>query len=303
MNSSWSLTDMPDQTGRIALVTGANAGLGFEIASALANAGATVLMACRNVEKGEAARAQIVAKNPRAAVEVMKLDLAVLSSVRAAAQAFLQSGRPLHLLINNAGLMAVDRSKTVDGFETQLGVNHLGHFVLTAELIDVLLRTPGSRIINMSSMGHRMGKMHFEDLMFEKKYDRWKPYFQSKLANLLFTAELHRRLQATGGHTTRVLSAHPGASRTDLGTEGKGLTNRLLSVVMLLGQSVKKGAEPALRAATDPEAQSGQFYGPHKRSRGHAVVETPSEQAQNQADAQRLWAESERLTRQSWLAL
>ncbi len=301
MSAKWTTKDMGDQKGRVALVTGANSGLGFVVANELARAGATVLLGCRNRGKASEAAERIVAGGISGSVEVLPLDLSDLSSVAQAAHTFRDSKRPLHLLINNAGLMAIDESKTVDGFEMQFGVNHLGHFALTADLLPVLTNTSGSRVVNMSSMGHRAGSMHFDDLMFTKKYDRWRPYFQSKLANLLFTLELDRRLQL---HKcpTMALTAHPGASRTDLGTEGKGLTNTLMrSIVPLTTQSAEIGAQPALRAATDPTAKGGEFYGPRFVGMGHAVKETPSGKARNAADAKRLWTMSEELTNRKML--
>lgn len=296
MSRRWTTGDIGNQHGRVAIVTGANSGLGFVIAQELTHAGATVLLGCRNQQKADAAAAQIVAGGVAGAVEVLPLDLADLSTVATAAATFRKTGRPLHMLINNAGLMAVDRSRTADGFETQFGVNHLGHFALTADLLPELIGTPGSRIVNMASMGHRAGRMHFGDLMFERRYDRWRPYFQSKLANLLFTLELQRRL-ASHGHSTIALAAHPGGSRTDLGTEGRGLTNTMMrSIVPLVTQSAEVGAQPALRAATDPTATGGEFYGPRWIGVGHAVRETPSRRARRAADAARLWEASEILT-------
>jgi protochlorophyllide reductase len=301
MAKRWAKADMGDQSGRVALVTGANSGLGFEIADALAGAGATVVLACRNTAKAEAARHQITGAHSSAAVEILPLDLADLSSVTQAAKSFRASGRPLHLLINNAGVMALDQSTTADGFEMQFGVNHLGHFALTADLMSTLQATPGARVVTMASMGHRMGRMHFEDVMFERRYNRWKPYFQSKLANILFTLELDRRLRAAQLDIA-ALVAHPGGSRTDLGTEGKGLTNKLMAaVVPLVTQSASRGAEPALRAATDPGATGGQFYGPNRMAMGHAVLETPSRRARNERDAARLWSISQELTGRSLL--
>jgi protochlorophyllide reductase len=301
MSTKWRPADMGDQSGKVALVTGANSGLGLVIATELAKAGATVLLGCRNAQKAAAAVQQITAVGVRNPVELLPMDLSDLSSVTRAAQTFVASGRPLHLLINNAGLMAVDQSKTVDGFEMQFGVNHLGHFALTADLLPTLLATPGARIVSMSSMGHRMGSMHFDDIMFDKKYNRWKPYFQSKLANLLFTAELHRRLQSQG-HSLMALTSHPGGSRTDLGTEGKGFSNNLMrTFVPVMTQSAEIGAQPALRAATDTTAISGQFYGPRWVGVGHAVVETPSRAARNAEDAKRLWTLSEELTGRTFL--
>lgn len=296
MTRSWTTADIGDQVGRIALVTGANSGLGLEIARELSRAGATVILACRNVVKAERAADDIRSSGCLGPVEVLPLDLADLQSVRKAAEAFRATNRSLHLLINNAGLMAVDQSKTVDGFETQFGVNHLGHFVLTNALLPVLNQTSGARVVTMSSMGHRMGRMAFDDLMHDRRYDRWTPYFQSKLANLLFTAELHRRLTAAEAPTI-ALTAHPGASNTDLGMEGGGITNKTMKIVPYVAQSAAQGAEPALRAATDPSVKGGEFYGPRWIVRGRAVVEKPSKRARNADDAKRLWAESERLTR------
>lgn len=297
----WSTADIPSQTGRVALVTGANAGLGYVIAEELARAGATVLLGCRNKTKASAAAERIRKSGATGPVEVLDLDLADLGSVARAAQHVRASSRPLHLLINNAGLMALDRSTTVDGFETQFGVNHLGHFALTAELLPVLIATDGARVVTMSSMGHRAGKMRFDDLMHDRRYDRWRPYLQSKLANLLFTAELHRRL-ALAGHKTLALAAHPGGSSTELGKEGRGISNRLMSaVVPLMTQSATVGAQPALRAATDPIARGGEFYGPRWIGVGHAVLETPSARARSAADALRLWDVSQQLTGHNFL--
>jgi protochlorophyllide reductase len=211
---SWTV---PDQTGRTAVVTGGNAGLGHQVALALARAGASVVLACRSTSRGERAAAEIRSEAAGAEVSVGQLDLADLGSVTAFATQTLTQHDRLDLLLNNAGLMAVDRSRTVDGFETQLGVNHLGHFALTNQLLPLLGQTPGSRVVSMSSLGHRAGRMRFEDLMGERRYGRWSAYFQSKLANLLFTAALQRRLAADGS-TTAALTAHPGLSGTDLGS-------------------------------------------------------------------------------------
>jgi len=294
--SRWRTSQIPDQTGRTALVTGANSGLGLEIATELARAGATVLLGCRDVGKARAAAESIRAAGVPGSVEIVQMDLADLSSVSAAAASIVASGRPLHLLVNNAGLMAIDESRTADGFEMQFGVNHLGHFALTAELLPLLQASGPSRVVTMASMGHRAGKMHFDDVMFTRGYDRWRPYFQSKLANILFTRELHRRLTLAGSPTLAI-AAHPGGSRTDLGFEGKGISNvAMRRIAPMVLQSAARGAEPALRAATDPDAVGGTFYGPRWITRGHAVVETPSKRARDDADAQRLWMLSEELT-------
>jgi NAD(P)-dependent dehydrogenase (short-subunit alcohol dehydrogenase family) len=293
---AWSESDIPSQDGRTALVTGSNAGLGLAIATALAAKGAKVLLACRNIEKAEAA-AKHVRSVARAPVEIVPLDLASLASVAACAKQVLDSEDRLDLLINNAGLMAVDEAKTEDGFEMQIGVNHLGHFALTQQLLPLVLATPGSRILAMSSFGHRLcRRLDPDDLNFEERgYSRWPVYFQSKLANLLFSLELQRRLQAAG-RSTIALTAHPGGSHTDLGTEGRGITNKLMAPFMHLGLPPATGALPMLRAATDPQAKGGEFYGPRLVQFGGAVKETPSRKARDVANAERLWAASERLT-------
>ena len=290
---SWTPADIPDLTGRRAVVTGANAGLGLEIVHALAARGADVVLACRNTTKADAAAEQVRARTPGAALEVRELDLADLDSVAAFADGF--DGR-LDLLVNNAGLMAVDESRTAQGFETQFGVNHLGHFALTARLMPQLLATPGSRVGSMSSMGHRAARGS-ADPTLARRYDRWQSYFQSKLANLLFTAELQRRL-AEAGASTIAVAAHPGGSNTDLGTEGSGLLNagmRLL--VPFLTQSAELGTRPMLRALTDPTVRGGEFYGPRFVVRGAAPVrETPTRAARDAEAARRLWTQSVELT-------
>ena len=283
--------------GRVALVTGANGGLGLEIAAALAAHGASVSLACRSEAKAEAAAAEIRGRGVTGPVTTLPLDLASLASVHDAVAAVRAGHDRLDLLINNAGLMAIDESRTEDGIEMQFGVNHLGHFALTLGLLGLLEATPGSRVVSMSSMGHRMGTLRLDDLQFERRgYRRWPAYFQSKLCNLLFTAELHRRLGSRPG-TTAALAAHPGVSHTDLGSEGTSFTNRVMSPsIPLLAQSPVAGALPALRAATDPGARSGEYYGPRWMVRGPAVLETPSRRARRLDDAGALWDESERLS-------
>ena len=297
MSTSWPSGYTPDVTDKVVIVTGANSGLGLEIARVLATNGARVLMACRNEEKAERAATTLRDSAPRGELDVRTLDLADLESVRALAADVLRTEGRLDLLVNNAGLMATDESRTADGFEMQLGVNHLGHFALTAKLMPLLLTTPGSRVVTMSSMGHRMGRMRFDDLMFERnRYYRWPAYFQSKLANLMFTAELQRRLAAAGASTV-ALAAHPGATSTDLGGEGTGITNRLMAPLFpIAGQPVEGGALPMLRAATDPAARGGEYYGPRWLMSGRPVPETPSRRARRPADAAKLWAASEELT-------
>ena len=227
-----------------------------------------------------------------------RLDLASLDSVAAFAEQLRTERQGLDLLVNNAGIMAVDEGRTADGFELQLGTNHLGHFALTARLLPLLLATPGSRVATMSSMGHRAGRLALDDLMGDVRgYGRWRAYFQSKLANLLFTAELDRRLRAAGAGTLAVV-AHPGGSRTELGQEGSARSNRAMSggVLPSLLQSAAAGALPMLRAVTAPDVVGGEFYGPAWLTAGHPVRETPSRRARRAEDARLLWDVSERLT-------
>ncbi|MEJ7584056.1 MAG: oxidoreductase [Acidimicrobiales bacterium] len=295
MSVRWDEKDVPPLEGKVALVTGANAGLGLEATKVLARHGAKVLLGCRNAHRTEAAADQVRAV-ATAGVEVVPIDLASLTSVAAAAALVRDRETRLDLLLNNAGLMAIDQSTTEDGFEMQLGVNHLGHFALTAGLAPLMLATPGARIVTMTSMGHRMGHLRLDDLFFEKRgYDRWRPYFQSKLANMLFTAELHRRLTGSGADTS-ALAAHPGGSHTDLGHGGGGITNKLFTPLMPLMQPAWLGALPIVRAATDPKARGVQLYGPRLVVRGYPVVETPSRRARRPDDARRVWERSEELT-------
>jgi len=278
-------------------VTGANRGLGREVTRDLARRGARVIMACRNEADGEAAAATLRAQEPdRGALEVRPLDLASLASVEAFA-AGLADERRLDLLANNAGLMAVDRGLTAEGFETHMGVNHLGHFALTARLLPLLVATDGSRIVTMSSMAARLGHVDLGDLMWERRpYDRWQAYFQSKLANLLFTLELDRRLRAAGA-TTAALAAHPGGSRTSLGRRGRSWTNRLLVPLYTpFLQPASLGALGLVRAATDPAARSGEYYGSLLQVWGPPVREKPSRQARDPQLAAGLWEQSEQLT-------
>ena len=297
----WSGDDVPDLTGRVAVVTGANRGLGREVTRYLAARGARVIMGCRDEAAGEAAAAALRGGHPDAILEVRPLDLASLASVEKFA-AGLADEPKLDLLANNAGLMAVDRGLTADGFETHMGVNHLGHFALTVRLQSLLAATPGSRVVTMSSMGARLGHVDLGDLLWERRpYDRWQAYIQSKLANLLFTFELDRRLRAASGADSgapapAALAAHPGGSRTSLGTKGRSLTNRLVPLWHPFIQSAAHGALPFVRAATDPGARSGEYYGPQLQVWGRPVRETPGRRARDPEVAAGLWQRSEDLT-------
>ncbi|MFF9760303.1 MULTISPECIES: SDR family NAD(P)-dependent oxidoreductase [Streptomyces] len=293
MSSDWTEQHIPDQHGRVAVVTGANTGLGFETARMLAARGATVVLAVRDVEKGRRAAARIAGD-----VTVQALDLASLESIRSAA-ADLRAVHPrIDLLINNAGVMHTPRRTTVDGFELQFGTNHLGHFALTGLLLDRLLPVPGSRVVTVSSTGHRIrAAIHFDDLQWERSYSRVAAYGQAKLANLMFTYELQRRLAPHG--TTIAVAAHPGVSNTEL---ARNLPAPLRAPVTwlapLLAQKPEMGALPTLRAATDPAVVGGQYYGPGNRSetRDHPKLVTSSPDSHDQAVQQRLWTVSEELT-------
>jgi NAD(P)-dependent dehydrogenase (short-subunit alcohol dehydrogenase family) len=289
----WDAGSIPSLDGRVALVTGANTGIGLQTALALSASGASVLLGCRDALRAATAAEQ-VRRVARARVEVVPLDLADLASVRAAASVIDGHGR-LDLLVNNAGLMAVDEGRTADGFEMHLGVNHLGHFALTAALAPVLLRSPGSRVVTVSSLAARGARLKRDDLLFERtRYNRWGAYAQSKLANLLFALELHRRLAAARAETAS-LAAHPGMSATELGHDGSALSRFLMRHFPLL-QPPDRGALPTLRAATDPTARGGEYYGPRWRVMGAPVTEAPRGGATDLDDARWLWERSEQLT-------
>jgi NAD(P)-dependent dehydrogenase (short-subunit alcohol dehydrogenase family) len=286
-----------DLTGRNVVVTGANSGIGFAATRQMAAAGADVVMACRNANKAEDAARRIRESGVRGRVEIESLDLGDLASVRAFASRFVDSGRSIDVLLNNAGVMALDRTLTPDGLEAQIGINHFGHFALTGLLLPALVRDGGGRVVNVSSMGHRPGRVDLDDLMYERRrYSRWGAYFQSKLANLLFTRELDRRLrQAENGVIG--LCSHPGTARTELGKSGSSTTNFVMrNFTGVLIRSSEQGAEALVRACVDPEAEGGEFFGPRWLTHGQPRLETPSRRARDDADAARLWAISEELT-------
>jgi len=290
---------MPDQTGRVAVVTGANTGIGFETAAALAARNAKVIMACRNPQKAKDAMARIRERTPGADVEFVELDLASLESVERFSDAFRAGHDRLDLLINNAGVMIPPLGHTEDGFELQFGCNHLGHFALTGRLMDLIEATPGSRVVNVSSMAHRQGKMDFDNLNAEKGYDKMPAYGQSKLANLLFTFELQRRFEATDS-SVLATAAHPGWTGTDL-QRHSGLF-RFLNT--FFAQTPPMGALPTLRAAADPEARGGDYFGPKGmyEMRGYPIKVGTTPAAQDELDAGRLWEVSEKLTGVSFLS-
>ena len=289
----WTERDIPDQKGRVAVVTGANTGLGFETARALAEHGATVVLAVRDTEKGRQAAARMSGD-----VTVQKLDLASLASIRAAAAQLHDTHPKIDLLINNAGVMYTPKQKTQDGFEMQFGTNHLGHFAFTGLVLDLLLPVPGSRVVAVSSVAHNIrAAIHFDDLQWEKSYSRVAAYGQSKLANLLFAYELQRRLASHG--TTIAVAAHPGVADTELIRNSPAVV-RLLSplIAPLTSQKADMGALPTLRAATDTAVLGGQYYGPDgfRGFRGHPHLVASSPQSHDVAIQQRLWTVSEDLT-------
>ncbi|OBF63425.1 short-chain dehydrogenase [Mycobacterium sp. 852002-50816_SCH5313054-b] len=295
--AKWTAADIPDQTGRVAVITGANTGLGYETALALADHGARVVLAVRNLEKGKDAAARITATSPHADIALQELDLTSLDSIRAAAEQLRSAHDRIDLLINNAGVMWTPKSTTKDGFELQFGTNHLGHFAFTGLLLDRLLPVAGSRVVTVSSMGHRIrADIHFDDLQWEHGYSRVGAYGQSKLANLLFTYELQRRLAPHG--TTIAAAAHPGGSRTELTRNLPSLLTRVAPLIEPLFQGADMGALPTLRAATDPGVLGGQYYGPDGfgEQRGYPKIVGSSEKSHDVATQRRLWAVSEELT-------
>ncbi|HTQ16842.1 SDR family NAD(P)-dependent oxidoreductase [Mycobacterium sp.] len=295
--AKWTTADIPDQSGRVAVITGANTGLGYETAAALAEHGAHVVLAVRNLDKGKDAAAAITAKSPGADVALQELDLTSLESVRTAADQLRADHDHIDLLINNAGVMWTPKSTTKDGFELQFGTNHLGHFAFTGLLLDRLLPVAGSRVVTVSSVGHRIrADIHFDDLQWERSYNRVAAYGQAKLANLLFTYELQRRLAPRG--TTIAAAAHPGGSRTELMRNLPSVVARASVVIEPLLQDAAMGALPTLRAATDPQVLGGQYYGPDGfgQQRGYPKVVGSSAKSHDVDVQRRLWAVSEKLT-------
>jgi NAD(P)-dependent dehydrogenase (short-subunit alcohol dehydrogenase family) len=306
--ATWTISDIPSQDGKLAVVTGATGGLGYETALGLAHAGAEVVLAGRSQEKGREAVERIVRALPAAAVRFEMLDLASLASVRAFADKMAGQRRPLDLLINNAGVMAFPtRRVTADGFEMQFGTNHLGHFALTAQLLPLLRRAESARVVNVSSLAHRGGRIDFDNLQAERRYRPWPVYQQSKLANLLFTFELQRRSDAQGWGLMSNAS-HPGYARTDLISNGpgemtgvRGLLGRLLRG---LSHSAADGALPTLFGATSRDAVPFGYYGPNGvyELSGPVAPAHVARRAKDEALARKLWEVSEKLTGVQWSA-
>jgi NAD(P)-dependent dehydrogenase (short-subunit alcohol dehydrogenase family) len=298
---AWSAADIPNQSGRIAVVTGANGGLGLEVARELARAGAHVVMAARDPRKTEAAVASILAGAPGSSLEVQPLDLASLASVRRAAASILATQPTIDVLVNNAGLMGVPEQRTEDGFEMQLGVNHLGHFAMTALLLPALLRSSDARVVTVTSWGREAGRpVDPDNPHLAGRYDPWRAYGQSKLANVHFGLELDRRFRAAG-LPARSLVVSPGFVHTDLqarsARESGGWTQRFFhATVRGLGMSPARGALPLLRAATDPNVEGGAFYAPRFVSWGSPVRRPLFRSTRNAHHMATLWRVSERET-------
>jgi len=299
----WIEQNIPGLTDKVAVITGANSGLGFEAAKVLAAKGAHVVLAVRDAAKGKQAAQEIKRAVPAAGLEVLSLDLASLTSVRRFAEAFPATHGRLDMLINNAGVMAIPRRVTTDGFEMQFGTNHLGHFALTGLLLPLILRTPSSRIVTVSSGAHMFGKINFDDLQSERSYSKFGVYGQSKLANLLFVYELQRRLQAAGCGAISV-AAHPGYASTNLQAvgpqmEGSKLGARTMSAAnRVLAQSAAMGALPEVYAATSPDVRGGDYIGPDgfMGQKGFPQKVGSNSRSYDQEVAARLWAVSEELT-------
>jgi NAD(P)-dependent dehydrogenase (short-subunit alcohol dehydrogenase family) len=299
VSEQWTAERIPAQSGRIAIVTGANSGLGLVTARELARKGARVVLACRNTAKGQAAVEEIVSAVPDAQLELEALDLGSLGSVAAFAERFRSTHEGLDLLVNNAGVMAPPRQVTADGFELQLGTNHLGHFALMGRLIGTMQGRPDARVVTLSSNAHKMGRINFDDLQCTRRYNRWRAYGQSKLADLMSALELDRRLRAAGS-TVKSIAAHPGYAATNLQSAAAPALDRLVMVFtnIVMAQSAELGALPTLYAATQPDVEGGSYIGPDGLGefRGHPRVVSPNRQARDEQVAARLWTVSEELT-------
>ena len=306
MSEKWTAENIPDLTGKVIIITGANSGIGYEAAKEFARKGAQIILASRNLDKAQSALSQIQSEIPETNAEILKLDLANLKSIHQFTEIFKTKYDRLDVLLNNAGIMMVPYGKTSDGFERQFGTNHLGHFALTGLLIDLLLKTPGARVVNISSNAHHFDEMDFSNLMYEngEGYSAQKAYGRSKLANLLFTYELQRRFNAVEVDTI-ALAAHPGISNTNLAEHiFKRWRLKILQPLMgLMLQSAAMGALPSIRAAVDSSVSGGQYFGPDgpKERSGYPVVVLSNEASHNLKDALQLWDVSENLTGVNYL--
>jgi NAD(P)-dependent dehydrogenase (short-subunit alcohol dehydrogenase family) len=301
----WTSADIDDLSGRVAVVTGANSGLGLETSAALASHGATVVMASRNADRLERATAEIRRRHPDASVEPLILDLASLASIRHAAATLLGAHARIDLLVDNAGVMAIPRTETVDGFETQFGTNHLGHFAHTGLLLPAMIGTASSRVVVVTSQARHIGRIDLDDLHGRKRYGRWTAYGQSKLANLMFALELDRRLRAAKTETIAV-AAHPGYAATNLQTGSNWFQNTYYTIGnILFAQPAAAGAWPQLYAATAPGVHGGELYGPGQAggTRGYPKLDRIEAKARDTGVARRLWEASVAATSVSYDAL
>lgn len=301
-NKNWTSNNIPELKGKTIIVTGGNSGLGFESVKAFALKGANVVLACRSMDKGEKAKALIQQAQPSGEIIVMQLDLADLKSIHSFAEVFNQRFTQLDILMNNAGIMGSKQSKTTDGFEIQLGTNHLGHYALTGLLLEKIKATPNSRVVNVSSLAHKQGVIDFNDLMYEKgrPYKTFKVYGQSKLANLLFTYELQRYFEAKEINSLAV-AAHPGGSNTRLANhlESNWLLKNVVSPIARgIMMDAAKGALSQIRASVDPQVKGGDYYGPDGFNEvyGYPVKAESTPASHNLEDARKLWEVSEKLT-------
>ncbi len=302
MSEKWTSSQMPDQTGKTFLVTGTNSGIGYQAALEFARHGAQVLLGCRNLSKGQAAVTRLRQDIPDAKIELAELDLSSLASMRKFAAAFTGAHRKLDVLVNNAGVMALkSRDLTEDGFERQFGTNHLGHFALTGLLLPALQAASAPRVVTVASLAHRNGSMDWDDLQGERKYEGWRAYNMSKLANILFANELDRRAHQAGSPLLSI-AVHPGISRTSIFENGPGTGSLKAKILQLLApwmtQDDAMGALPTEWGATSSDAQGGQYIGPDGTGelKGHPKVVQPRPQALDRAAAERLWRVSEQLT-------
>jgi NAD(P)-dependent dehydrogenase (short-subunit alcohol dehydrogenase family) len=293
-NKKWNTQDIPDQKGKVVIITGATSGLGKEAAKVFAEKGATVIMPVRNAEKAKSVLEEILKLNPNSKIVIKSLDLSSLNSIQLFADDFLNSYNQLDILINNAGIMYCPYSKTQDGFEMQMGTNHLGPYALTAHLMPLLMKTASSRIVNTASLAHLTGNIDFEDINWEnRKYKTMQAYADSKIANLYFHYELSKRLKGQN-NAPLVIAAHPGWTKTELDRH-IGIVGIISSII---GQKAEKGVLPTLRAATDPAAISGDYFGPDgfREMRGYPVKVKSNAMSLNAQKAEQLWTLSEKLT-------
>jgi len=298
--SKWSIDQVPSQVGKIAIVTGANSGIGYKITIGLIKKGFEVVMACRNMQKAEEAKAKILQQYPRANINLMKIDTSSLKEVKKFANQFQTHYQNLHLLINNAGIMMSPYKLSDDGFENQFATNYIGHFALTGLLLPIITSTDGSRIINLSSLSYKWSEILFDDFHFKKGYSKTKAYGQCKRACLMFAFELQRRLSAAG-YNTLSIAAHPGLSKTNLDQYYPALIRPLGNLFL---QPAAMGALPILYAALDKNLKGGEFIAPDgfQQMRGYPIQVDADEYSHKKEVAQRLWTESEKMTNVFYLS-